>query len=176
MASQRTAEVSPYFVGPVYAIGLLFVVMPIVDTLAQVWPPAIGSPTWRYGTVGLGANYLISVLFGILLMCLAASLQRHRRTLRWLAGVNAAIGLVALVATLGFILDALQVRSGIQSANAQALRMFNTGVEKAVFKYLVSAVVLLWLGYSSWRAAKAMPHHREDADVPKLIHEHKAAE
>ncbi len=169
MASQRTTDASSYLSGPVYAVGLLFVLIPLVDTLAQVWPPAVGNPSWRYGTVGIGANYLISVLFGMMLISVVAGYLGQRHVLKWLAGVNAALAVIALLSTLGFVLDALQVRPGIPRGNAQALRLFDIGAEKAVFKYVVTAVVLCWLALASWRAAKAIPHAKGEEAVPKLV-------
>ena len=169
MASQRSADLSPYLSGPAYAVGLLFVVMPIVDTLAQVWPPSVGNPSWRYGTVGIGANYLISVLFGMLLMTLVASFQWHSRTLRVLASLNLILAAVALLATLGFLLDALQVRPGIPRGNLQELRVFDIGAEKAAFKYVASVVVLAWMGIAAWRTGKSIPGARSGEEVPKLV-------
>jgi len=169
VAPQRTTDVSSRLIGPVYGVGLLFVVLPIVDTLAQVWPPSPGNPSWRYGLVGIGANYLISIAFGMLLLSLAAGYMGRRRTLRWLTGANAAFAAIALLATLAFVLDALQVRAGIPRDNAQALRLFKLGAEKAVFKYLATVIVLLWLAVSSWRGAKDIPQVKGADDVPKLV-------
>jgi hypothetical protein len=169
MTSQRSADVSHYLTGVVYAVGFLFVLLPLADTFAQVWPPSFGNPGWRYGTVGLGANYLISVLFGMLLMTLVANFRWHRRTLTFLGILDLVMALVALLGTMSFLLDAAQVRMGVPRDNMQALRIFDIGAEKAVFKYLLSEVVLVWMGVASWRAAKAIPHTNVDEDVPKLV-------
>ena len=175
MATRRTADLAPYLTGPAYAVGLLFVLMPVVDTLAQTWPAALGEPAWRYGTVGLGANYLISVLFGMLLMCLVAGLRQHRRTLRVLAIVNGVVALVLLLAAIGFPLDALQVRMGVPRDNPRTMWLFNAGAAKAELKYLLSIAVLGWLAVASWRARRAIP--APDADeAPKLMHEQRQKE
>ncbi len=173
MASQRTSEAWRYVTAPAYAVGVLFVVMPLVDTFAQVWPPAPGNPSWRYGTVGIGANYLISMLFGMLLLAAVASLQSHRRTLLLLVWLDVVAAVVALGATVSFILDALQVRAGVPRDNATALRMFDIGAEKAVFKYLATEVVLLWLAFASWRAARTVPRAAAD-EAPKLVSQRSA--
>ncbi len=169
MASQRGNGVVHTLTGPVYAVGFLFVLLPIVDTFAQVWPLSFGNPTWRYGTVGIGANYLISVLFGMLLLCLVAGQGGHRRTLKVLMWLNLLGAVVALAGTASFVLDALQVRATIPRDNAQAMRMFNIGAEKAVLKYLLSEVVLLWLAFSCWRVVRQMPSAAAEEKVPKLV-------
>jgi hypothetical protein len=168
MASQRSYDLAPHLAGPAYGVALLFIVLPIVDTLAQVWPPAFGSASWRYGAVGLGANYLISVLFGLLLSSLVAGWRQHRRTLRWLAIVNGVFAVLAVIAAIAFALDVLQLRPGLPRDNPVALRLFDLGAEKAVFKYLVSAVALVWVGLGARNAARAIPVSAE-TDVPKLV-------
>jgi hypothetical protein len=175
MATHRTADLAPYLTGPAYAVGLLFVLMPVVDTFAQMWPPALGEPAWRYGTVGIGANYLISALFGMLLICLVAGLRQHRQTLRMLAIVNGVVAVVLLLAAIGFALDVLQVRMGVPKDNPRTMSLFNTGAAKAELKYLLSVAVFGWLGVASWRAGRAIPEPVAD-EVPKLVHEQRHAE
>jgi threonine/homoserine/homoserine lactone efflux protein len=173
MAMQRSADVAPYLTGPAYGVGLLFVLMPVVDTFAQMWPPALSEPSWRYGTVGIGANYLASALLGMLLMCLVAGLRQHRRTLRVLAILNGVFAVVLLLAAVGFILDVLQVRYSVPKDNPRATWLFNTGAVKAELKYLASAFVLAWLALSSRRAWRAIPQQASD-EAPKLVRQSKA--
>ncbi len=166
MASSRN-ELSSHLTGPAYAIGVLFAIEPILDTFAQVWPPSPGNPSWRFGLVGVGANYLLSVAFGLLLITFAASAGWHRRTLRVLA-VLELLGAVALLGALvSFALDALQLRPGIPAAQTGTLRTFDLGTKKAAYKYVVSAAALVWMAFAAWRAARAIP--ARDAEAPKLV-------
>ena len=175
MAAQRQADVTPHLTGPIYGVGLLFILLPIMDTISQVWPPSFGSPSWRYGLVGIGANYLISILFGLLLVCLVASFQWHRRVLRWMAIASSVFAVFAVIAAIGFVLDALQLRPGLPRDNRGALRMFDIGAGKALFKYLVTAVAFAWLGFGAWRAARAIPAPVEADTTPKLVHKQEGA-
>ncbi len=167
MTSQRSADVASFLAGPAYLVGLLFVFTPFVDSVAQVWPPMLGSAGWRYGLVGIGANFLISVLFGILLLAVVAAVRGHRSMLRAVGVLSLILALASVGAAIAFALDALQVRTSIPGGNAQALRMFDIGAVKAGLKYLVSALVLLWMTWMTWRAARAVPHDR--GNVPKLV-------
>lgn len=169
MASNKPIDVTPYLAGPLYAVAVLFVLMPVVDVISQVWPPSLGNPSWRYGLVGLGANYLISVAFGSLLACVVAAYQWHRRTLRWVAIANAAFAVLAVLATVGFVLDVLQIRPGLPQNNPAGVRLFNIGAAKAVFKYLVTAVAFAWVALGALRAARAIPAAPGEADAPKLV-------
>ena len=169
MASSRSSDVLSRLVGPAYAIAFLFALEPIVDTFAQVWPPVPGNPSWRFGLVGVGSNYLISILFGLFLFGAVAATQWHRRTLRVLAVLDLLVAVALIGALLTFALDALQLRPGIPSGNAQALRTFDIGAEKAVLKYLLSTVAALWMGLACWVAARGMKNAKGDEDVPRLV-------
>jgi hypothetical protein len=167
MASQRSSDAAPYLTGPAYGVGLLFAVLPIIDTLSQSWPISLGNPSWRYGTVGIGANYLISFVFGVWLLCWVAASRSQRGLLRILTIVSWVAAALALVATLGFALDALQLRPAVPRDPPRALWVFDVGAEKAVLKYVVSAVVLGWVAAASGRALRAMPG--QSGDAPRLV-------
>jgi hypothetical protein len=166
-----TAEAAPYLTGPTYAVALLFVLFPIMDTVAQVWPPRLDSPSWRYGAVGLGANFLISSLFGMLGLYLVAALRQHRRTLLGLALLSALGALLLLVGALGFVLDAFQVRAGVPRDDPRTLWLFDVGAAKAALKYLVGAGLLAWLALSGWKTGRSMARAGLDAEeeTPRLV-------
>ncbi len=170
MTTQHAAESAPNLAGPAVGVGLLFVLFPLVDVVVQAWPVQAGSATWRYGAVGIGANYLVSVVFGIWLLCFAAARRMRRRTLTVLAILAALMVVADVVAIAGFILDGLQIRPSVPTDPARARWMFDAGMEKALFKYVAGGLVLLWIALSSRRAIKAMPGR---ANAPKLVHESK---
>ncbi len=168
MASRSAPDVASHMTAPGYAVAALFILLPIVDTLAQVWPFLPGNPNWRYGTVGLGANYLISFLFGMVLLGVVAAYGLHRRTLRVLAPVAMVIALALLLAAAGFALDALEVRRGVPRENASNLWVFDVGAAKAFFKYILGVLVMAFLAFASRRAWRACPAP-ETEDRPTLV-------
>jgi hypothetical protein len=156
-------------------VALLFVLFPIIDTVAQVWPLGLDSPSWRYGAVGLGANYLISALFGMLGLALVAALRQHRRTLLGVTLLSGLGALLLLVGALAFLLDAFQVRAGVPRNDPRTLWLFDVGAAKATLKYLVSAGVLAWLGLTGWKAGRTIARteaHAEE-DAPRLVSKQK---
>jgi hypothetical protein len=169
MATRSTSGIS-VLAGPAYAIAILFVLLPIIDTFSQTWPTAFSNPGWRYGTIGIGANYLISMLLGALGLSALAATGQHRRTLRFLAVLDGIAMLVLLVAVIGFLLDAVQVRSGIPAGEVGTRRTFDIGAAKAAFKYVLSAVVLAWLALASWKRASAV-RREADESGPALVGE-----
>lgn len=168
MAARSAPDVASNIAAPLYGVAALFIVLPIMDTLAQVWPFLPGSPNWRYGVVGLGANYLISFVFGMVLVGFVAAYGLHRRTLRILAPVALVAALAMLVATAGFALDALQVRRSVPTDNPTNLWVFDVGAAKALMKYVLSAVVMAVLALGSRRAWRACPAP-ETEDRPTLV-------
>lgn len=169
MATRSTTE-SPLLTGPAYAVAILFVLLPIIDTFSQTWPIALSSPGWRYGTIGIGANYLISGLLGMLGLSALAAMGMHRRTLRLLAVLCGVATVLLLVAMFGFLLDAVQVRSGIPASETGARTAFDIGGAKAALKYVLSALVMGWLAIATWRRAGAIPRAK-DAEAPALVGE-----
>jgi hypothetical protein len=168
MASQRAADVAPHLTGPAYGVAVLFVLLPFVDTLAQVWPVGLGNPSWRYGAAGIGANYLVSEVFGVWLLCFIAAARLHRRTLRVLTVLSAVAAVIALLTAAALALDALELRPTVPRDNPRNLFMFDVGVTKAMFKYAVAALIMGWIALSSRRAWRAMPAHGADG-TPTLV-------
>ena len=176
MSTNKSADATPFLTGPVYAVATLFILLPIIDTIAQALPMSLDAPGWRYGVVGIGANYLISTVFGTLMVCMLAVSRSHRGTLRIAAITIWIVAGLLVVAALGFSLDALQVRAGIPKGDARTLAMFKTGMLKVVFKYLASAAVMAWTGLGAWRAGKAIPAPVVEEARPLLIKERRQDE
>lgn len=170
--SKRSTDAAPYLTGPAYAVAALFVLSPLADVLTSVWPLLLGNPQWRYGAVGLGANYLISAVFGALGLTAIAAVRGHTRFLKVLAILDLVCALVLLIATFGFALDALQMRASVPKDNPRTVYMFDAGAAKAALKYLFGAVVLVSLALASRRAARSMKH--ADQEAPVLVREGRA--
>ncbi len=172
MSSRHAPEASSLFIGPAYAVAILFVLLPVVDTVTQTWPVTVSSPGWRYGTIGIGANYLISILLGLLGLVTLAAVGGHRRTLKLLGVLCGVATVLSLVAVIGFMLDALQVRAGIPQGDARTRTMFDIGGAKAALKYVLSALVFGWLAVAAWRRGNAI-HRTKGEEAPVVVGEHR---
>ena len=141
------------FSAAVYIIGALFIVVPVFDLLLNLWPMSPGNLGWRYGAVGLFANFLHTPLLGALIVTLFAAVVRDRRLLLAFAiawGVTAAALGIALAV---FSLDALQMRSTVLP---ESLLIYHTSVARAVGKHLTGAIAFGLLGRAAWRAGRAL--------------------
>jgi hypothetical protein len=138
---------------PAYLAAALFIIVSLLDIGTLAWPPDPGTVTWRFGTIGAASNYILTLFFGMALLCWTAAFFGHRRTLR-VAGVCAIItALVLSLLVVDFVLSVLQLRGGVPPAERSA---FALGTIKATLKYTLFAFALLVTGVQSWRASRRL--------------------
>lgn len=149
---------------PLYAVAVLMIVLPLGDLGASVWPPHLMQLQWRFGTFGLASGFLLTPLFGIVILVVAAAILQHRVVQRFVAVLNI-LGAAFLAAVLViFALDWLQFRAG---APADARATMDLGSIKALIKDLLVACTLVWLGIAGWRAGHGQ--HRSRHSKPPLV-------
>lgn len=146
----KTMAAPDRLVAALYVVAGLFVIHPVADVVTNAWPLAFGSEQWRYGAVGAAANYLISLVFGALLLAVTAAYGGHRRTLRLVAAFSLIAAFALGLMALSFALDVLQLRPAVQDGDMWA---FKAGAGKALFKYLTCAFGLIVVGIGSWKVA-----------------------
>ena len=136
-----------------YVVALLFVLGPIADSLTNVWPWQLDNEQWRFGLVGVSSNYLVSVVFGLLMAAVIAGAAEQRTMLRVvgaLAGAGAAVLVLVLAA---FALDTIQLRE-------EQVPMFKIGAVKTFLKVLTASLALVVLTVGCFKAAKTLARGR----------------
>ena len=96
-----------------YLVAILLIVGPLLDLAASVWPLSPGSVAWRFAATGLLSKALLVPLLGSLAAVIAALVLDHRRFLQVTSGVNAGIAILLIGITIAFVLDTVQLRSGV---------------------------------------------------------------
>ena len=142
---------------PVYLIAVLLVILPILDFVTNVWPLQPGQAVWRYGTVGLFSGFVLTPLLGVLVAIAAAALAEHGRALGVMGILSLAIGVVFLLLMGLFLLDAFEVRANVPPAGKP---QFDSGIWRAVVKYLAVAVAVIWMGVAARRSARHLRRAR----------------
>ena len=136
-----------------YALAALLWIIPLIDIVANVWPLRPGDATWRYGSEGLLAGFLLTPFLGLALAAGLAAWRGEGGTLRllgWLSGCAAGV----LVVICGdFALNVLQVRSSIP---APAISRFDLGAAKAAAEYGLVVIGLAIWAFALIRTARAM--------------------
>ncbi len=146
-----------------YAVAAIFILLPILDVVASAYldyDP--GNGTWRYEVAGYVANYMISLVFGVLMAALAAALREDRLLLRltsWFSGL-VALGMILMMGLLA--LDIVQLQSVV---TAQAHAAFLVGGLKAELKLGLMALGLLFLLVAGLKGSKG----RAERDEPAML-------
>jgi hypothetical protein len=149
-----------------YVLATLLVLFPLMDLAANIWPWKLAQVGWRYGSYGILSGYFMTPLMGLMLAMGVALALEQRRVAR---AVGVAAWLVALLffaTTIVYVLDALQVRATVP---AQARAQFGIGTFKAMAKNVISASVLVWVGWIGFRAMRQTGGHHTKDTTPPLV-------
>ena len=149
--SSRRLVVASYF------IALLFVLGPIADSLTNVFPWQVSSEQWRFGLVGVTSNYLVSVVFGLLLAAFTAAAAEHRVMLRVIAITSVTGAAVLLLVCVAYVLDTVQLRPVVRE---EQVPFFRIGAVKSILKVLTSVVALVLLGIGCFKGARSPTRSR----------------
>lgn len=141
-----------HIVIPGYLLAAMFIILPLVDTLVGVWPIRLSEVSWRFGVAGLYAQVLSSVMLGLTLILVVSLIAESRVVSKALAATAGVAALAMAVASVMFVLDAMQMRAQV---NPQALRGFDMASALALFKYGLAATVASVLAFAGWRAGQA---------------------
>ena len=152
---------SRWLVAGLVAVGLILVLWPLADHLANVWPVQPGSVQWRYGAAGLLANFLHTPLLGLSLLLLVAWWTRSAGLMRGLglASMVAAVLLLGVMAV--FAMDLQQIRA-IRPPEAGTLVLVGGAISE--LKYLTTVVAASLLGIGAWTTAGRLPSRRSATD------------
>jgi hypothetical protein len=149
--------------GPLYLVAMVLVAIPALDFLMSVPALDFGSVQWRFAAMGLLSGYTLTPILGISLGFVIASVLEQHRVKLALVILCLTIGVAILVMSLGFLFDALQLRSSIPADGRAA---FNSAWRRALLKHLLSAIALLYLG---WKARRMIPQ-RSNKRAPRPVH------
>ncbi len=149
--------------GPLYVVAFVLVAIPSIDFVLSVPAVNFSSVQWRFAAVGLLSGYTLTPILGFGLAFVVASILKQYRVQRILVILCLTIGLALLVMCGAFLLDALQLRISIPADGRVA---YNSAWKRALLKHLLSALALLYLG---WSARRMIPSRRSKHG-PKPVH------
>jgi hypothetical protein len=147
----------------------MLIVVPLTDITLRSLVAEAGSLQWRFGTVGLLFGNLGTVILGLGIAGLAATLSGSRGILRTVGFVALALAVVMLALMALFALDALQMRRLVQIGARRQVLVSSAG---ALGSAAVGSVVLLLLGRAalvSSRAARAVAERRGKPAATPLV-------
>lgn len=133
---------------PFYAFGMLLVGLPLLDFVTSVLPVFFVNTQWRYTTVGLFSNFLLTPLLGVGVMIAVAGIREHLVFQRVLATINGIVAVLLIALLVRFVLDIVTLTATIPP---DGLKSFQNAAFKAIVKLAMTILVLTWLSTAGWR-------------------------
>jgi hypothetical protein len=153
-----------------YPLGAALVLFPITDIAAKLLPLQAHNLQWRFASVGLVASSLAVLLLGLGVLSFTAALRENRLLLAFIGTISYWLAAILLVALGLFVLDFLQLRSGLaDSAMEPALRR---AAAAALISGLLSMFALIGIGGAALAASRAVsrnharPAHSDEMPLP----------
>jgi hypothetical protein len=144
-----------------YLIALLLVLVPLLDAGIRTGRVRLGDEGWRFGTLGILFNTLVTPLLGVFLAMVVATQLEHRRVLKVVAGVVGVAAGLAVIALGGFVLDYVQLRG---SVTPEGMGAFDIAARKAMVVGVLGVGTAVVLAVSGWRTARRLPETRRGDD------------
>jgi hypothetical protein len=143
-------KLRPWLFG-LYALAALLFLQPFIEAFAATWPPRTAEVGWRFAVTGILYTMLPTVLFALLIAAVTAFFLGHRTGLRVVGIVALVLGVVVLLLTASFALDALQLRRIVRP---EAKGGYDLAGIKAVVTALLAIASCTALGVGAFRATQ----------------------
>lgn len=144
-------------------VAALLVVVPLVDYVLSVPPAQLSDVQWRFAAVGLLSNYTLTPILGLAMALVISAFLKQYSLQRWLVAAILSLAAILIALSLGFVLDAAQVRASVPVDGRAA---FSSAWKRALIKDVLAAGAL---GYMGLRARKMIPA-RNRHRTPKPVH------
>jgi hypothetical protein len=134
-----------------YTGALLLIVIPFLQAGQQLWPLQLGDIRWRYGAANALSSVLLLPFLGMMIMTLVARASESRGVSRILGAVAALFVIGLLGSLVLFGLDALQLKSVV---NSQMMKPFETTSLRVVLVTLIFTVSFSMLMVSAFKNSR----------------------
>ncbi len=125
------------------ASGVVIVLDSIIDWLVGSFPFVVSSVEWRFGFVGVFGTRVGPILIAELIMVAALIGLGSRVALRWVGFLHLASTVLIALATISFLLDGLQLQSGVSN---HARPVFGLASLRAFGALVLLGWLTGWLG------------------------------
>lgn len=146
-------KLRPWLFG-LYALAVLLFLQPFIEAFAATWPPRASEVGWRFAVTGILYTMLPTVLVALLIAAVAAFFLGHRTGLRIVGVIALVLGVVVILLTSSFALDALQLRRIVRP---EAKGGYDLAGIKAVVTALLAIASCTVLGVGAFRATQRLP-------------------
>ena len=134
-----------------YLTALLLVIVPLGETAVTVMPFRTGNLSWRFGSMGLFSQALMTPAFGLVLTGAIALALGHRWMLRAVSVLAGLLTPVFVVLMVLFALDAIELRSQLRP---EAAASFDVAAIQALVRLALLAMIAAPLAVGGWKASR----------------------
>lgn len=138
-----------------YIAAVILMTIPTVQVLSQLWPLQLVSIQWRFGAANAFSAILMLPFMGVALLLVLARATDSRGLSRLIGAVSGLLAFVLAASTVLFILDALQLKTIVQSRMLDQFlsTMYRVAILSTVF--CIAFGILAQSAFSFPKATKA---------------------
>jgi hypothetical protein len=152
-----------------YLAAFLLIAPPVAQALSQLWPWQLRAIQWRYSAATVLTGALALPATGLVL-AMATAIAARQRGGQLAVGVLGAVGAVGLLAcSANFVLDALQLREIVTSANMPAFTATTARVLLLCTLYMPAFAWLAVAGLAGGGRRSARRGRRRDEELGLLV-------
>lgn len=152
-----------------YLAAFLLIAPSVAQALSQLWPWQLRTIQWRYSAAAVLTGALTLPATGLVL-AMATAMASRQRGGQVGVGVLATVGAVGLlVSAANFVLDALQLREIVTSANMPVFKATTARVLLLCALYLAAFTWLAVAGFAGGGRRNARRPRRRDEELGLLV-------
>lgn len=135
-----------------YIAAVILIAIPTVQVVSQLWPLQLTSIQWRFGAANAFSAILMLPFIGVALLLVLARATDSRGVSRLIGAISGLIAVVLAASTVLFILDALQLKTIVQS---RMLDQFTSTMYRVAILCTVFFIVFGILALSAFSLPKS---------------------
>jgi hypothetical protein len=137
---------------PGYLVMAMLMVFSAGEVGVRSSPFRVHSPAWRLELIGSGAGAMGTVVLGLFVIYAIAAAADDRPTAYIVSSLSSLAAALCVIAIGVFSLDAIQVKTQVQSSLAHG---YDVGTVWVAVRLAIAAIVLAVIAVSSIRAARS---------------------
>ena len=137
-----------------YALAILLIVIPFLQAGQSLWPLQLSDIRWRFGAANALSSVLLLPFIGLTVMSIVARVSGNTGVSRT-TGAIAALFVIGLLGSLVlFALDALQLKTIVNSAQTSGFQSTSLRVVLVSIIFTIAFSMLMVTSFQSGRGAK----------------------
>ena len=144
---------------PLLLIAVVLIALPLAELAVAAWPMAPNDAGWRVAAVGLLSSAVLHPLIGSLIVLAVAMQGEMTWLLRTISVLNGLDALLLVVALPVFVLDSLDLTSGVPDEARLGIDVATVRVSLVIGLALVVLVGLAWAGLKASLSGRRHKEH-----------------